>query len=138
MREDRQAWTEWAQKHPNPRAPLRNKYGATAVVVDGQRFDSKRECARYQELKRLEAAGVITELVVHPAFPLVVLQLEPVGPPYILHTIGVYHADFQYRQVDTGTVVVEDVKSKPTRTEAYQRTKKHIQAQYQITITEIL
>ena len=137
MKADRDAWTDWAQKHPNPRAHLRNKYGATAVVVDGQRFDSKREAARYQELQLLEAAGQIAELVVHPAFPLVVLQLEPVGPPYILHTIGVYHADFQYRSAVTGEVIVEDVKSKPTRTEAYRRTKKHVEAQYQITITEV-
>jgi hypothetical protein len=135
---DRDAWTQWAEKHPNPRAPLRNKYGATAVHVDGLRFDSKREAARYGELKQLEAAGEITDLEVHPAFPLMVPELVTDGPPWVFHTIGQYHADFQYRNVRTGNVIVEDVKSKPTRTEAYKRTKKHVEAQYQITIVEIL
>ena len=140
MNSDRDAWTQWAERHSElapTAAPKPNKYGATAVVVDGLRFDSKREFARYQELKRLEAARQITDLVVHPCFPLVVLQLEPEGPPFIFHTIGRYHADFQYRNISTGNVIVEDVKSKPTKTESYQRTKKHIEAQYQITIVEI-
>ena len=139
MSDDRAAWTQWAERHSElapTAAPKRNKYGATAVVIDGQRFDSKREAARYGELKLLEAAGQITELVVHPAFPLVVLQLEPVGPPYILHTSGVYHADFQYRN-DLGQTIVEDVKSKPTKTEAYRLRKNWVEKQYQITITEI-
>jgi hypothetical protein len=136
----RNTWTEWAARHSElaPAAPKRQKYNATAVYVDGLRLDSKREAARYTELKHLEAAGEIVELEVHPAFALMVPELTADGPPFVLHTIGQYHADFRYRNVRTGNVIVEDVKSKPTRTEAYRRTKKHVEAQYQITIVEVL
>jgi len=34
-----------------------NKYGAKKTVVDNITFDSKKEAARYQELKLLEKAG---------------------------------------------------------------------------------
>ena len=135
MNSDREAWQEWYEKRTVKPKP--NKYGATAVHVDGLRFDSMREAARYGELKLLEQAGEITALEVQPAFPLMVADLTTDGPPWVFHTIGVYHADFQYRTVVTGQVIVEDVKAKPTRTEAYQRTKKHVQAQYGIVITEI-
>lgn len=134
---DRDAWTQWAVKHPNPRAPLRNKYGAMRVQVGAHRFDSKREAARYQELQYLEAAGEITALEVHPAFALMVPDLTTDGPPWVFHTIGQYHADFQYRNVHTGNVIVEDVKSKPTQTEAYKLRKKFVEAQYRITIVEV-
>lgn len=54
-----------------PRAPLAallgqrepgratSKYSATAVVVDGWRFDSKLEARRYEQLKLLQAAREI-------------------------------------------------------------------------------
>jgi len=40
----------------------RSKYRNRKTVVDGITFDSKREAARWQELKLLERAGEITEL----------------------------------------------------------------------------
>ena len=36
----------------------RRKYGNTKITVDGIQFDSKREAARYQELKLLERYGI--------------------------------------------------------------------------------
>lgn len=39
-----------------------SKYGAQPVVIDGRRFASKREAARYQELRLLERAGQIVGL----------------------------------------------------------------------------
>jgi hypothetical protein len=36
-----------------------NKYAANAIVVDGQRFDSKLEARRYLELKQLRRIGAI-------------------------------------------------------------------------------
>jgi hypothetical protein len=139
MNGDRDAWTQWAERHSElaPAVPTRQKYGATAVYVDGLRLDSKREAARYTELKQLEAAGEITALEVHPAYALMVPELAQDGPPTVFHTIGQYHADFKYRNVRTGNTIVEDVKSKPTKTEAYRLRKKFIEAQYQITIVEI-
>ena len=42
------------------------KFRNVRVEYDGIKFDSKRECAHYQELKMLEAAGEISQLRVHP------------------------------------------------------------------------
>jgi hypothetical protein len=143
---DREAWSQWAKAHQSPRKPLipaaiqtpnPNKYRATARQIDGYRFDSKREAARYQELKFLVVAGEIEALEVHPGFPLMVPDLTTEGAPFVFHTIGWYHADFQYRNVHTGNIIVEDVKSKPTKTEAYKLRKKFVEAQYGMTIVEI-
>ena len=38
------------------------KYGNTRVSVDGMPFDSKREAARWQELRLMERAGEISDL----------------------------------------------------------------------------
>jgi len=38
---------------------VRSKYGAIKTEVDGYIFDSRKEAARYQELKFAEAAGEI-------------------------------------------------------------------------------
>lgn len=139
---DRDAWTQWAKTQTptgvkvNTR-PSTNKYQARSVRVDGILFDSKREAARYQELKLLVAASVIDELEVHPGFALIVPDLTKEAPPWALYTIGMFHADFRYRNLRTGLMVVEDVKSPPTKTTAYKLRKKFVEAQYQITITEI-
>jgi hypothetical protein len=144
MSSDRDAWTQFLKDHPNPRQPVAiahgraNKYGATKVQLDGIWFDSRREAARYQELQLLVLAGEIEALEVHPGFALMVPDLTTEGPPFVFHTIGWYHADFQYRNVRTGNVIVEDVKSPPTRhIEAYRLRKKFVEAQYQITIVEV-
>ena len=42
--------------------PKKSKFGNVPVIVDGERFDSKREYARWLELKRLEKAGEISHL----------------------------------------------------------------------------
>ena len=44
----------------------KSKFRNIRVEYDGIKFDSKRECAYYQELKLLEAAGDISQLRVHP------------------------------------------------------------------------
>jgi hypothetical protein len=139
---DREAWTQWHKRYNADGVkiqtrPSTNKYHATKVQIDGHWFDSQREAARYQELKFLVVAGEIAALEVHPGFPLMVPDLTTEGAPFVFHTIGWYHADFQYRNLRTGNVVVEDVKSKPTKTEAYKLRKKFVEAQYGIVIVEI-
>ena len=42
--------------------PLRHKYRAKPTVVDGIRFDSKREAVYFQELRLRERAGEIRDL----------------------------------------------------------------------------
>lgn len=81
-----------------------NKYRAKKTVVDGIKFDSKREARRYQELRLLERAGEIARLNLQVRYP-----LEVNG-----HKIGRYTADFVYCDSD-GMLVVEDVKSPATK-----------------------
>jgi len=105
----------------------RNKYGNTKTVVDGQKFDSAKEARRYQDLKLMFHYGKIGSLYVQPRFP-----LEVNG-----QLICTYVADFQYLNLKTLKVVVEDVKSKATKTPAYQIKKKLMLAIHGIEIREI-
>lgn len=107
-----------------------NKYRAQPTIVDGIRFASKREAARYMELRLLERAGEIHQLEVQPRFPL------HVGGVRIGHYVG----DFRYyRKLTSGgpTSVVEDVKSPATRTALYKWKKKHTEAEHGIAIVEV-
>lgn len=56
-------------------------------------------------------------------------------------TVGIFKADFRYRVVkglNLGEIKVEDVKSGPTKTEAYALRKKLAEAIHGITIDELL
>jgi hypothetical protein len=91
-----------------------NKYRNTKVTADGHLFDSKKEAARYSELKLLEAHGAITDLEIQPSFRLVVNN----------KLICRYVADFLY--YENGFRVVEDVKSEITRKNPVYRIKKKL------------
>ncbi len=87
-----------------------NKFKAKKTTVDGIKFDSKREAARYAELKLLANAGKITDLQVHPRYELKNAHTEiryPNGRQ------AVYTADFSY--CDGDKVVIEDVKGQMTQ-----------------------
>lgn len=86
--------------------PSRSKYGNVKVVIDGVTFDSKAEAARYQELKRQQADGAITELVLQPKFLLIHAFRDGAGK---FHRKTEYVGDFQYVN-ENGIVTVEDVK----------------------------
>lgn len=97
---------------------LKSKYNAKKVTVDGIRFDSKREAKRYEELKELEAAGVISQLELQPRF-----ELQE-GFKYKGRAIRKieYVADFKYLEMKQGLWVVEDVKG--MKTDVYKLKKK--------------
>ena len=98
------------------------KYRNTPTHVDGQRFDSKGEARRYQDLRLLERAGQITALrrqVSH--------RLEVNGV-----LIGFYRSDFEY--VERGKHVVEDFKG--VRTPEYRLKKALMKACHGIDIFE--
>lgn len=85
-----------------------NKYRAIKTVVDGIKFDSKKEAARYCELKILVRADVIRDLRLQVPFEIC---------PSV--TIGgkkqravMYKADFVY--TENGEQVVEDTKGMRT------------------------
>ena len=99
----------------------RRKYGNTKIMVDGIQFDSKREAARYQELRLLERAGRISGLQTQVKYVLIPTQREASFEVYksgpnkgrrkpgkVLECECSYIADFVYNQ--DGETVVEDVK----------------------------
>lgn len=100
-----------------------NKYGAKRVVVDGHKFHSKREAARYGELKLLEKAGKIRGLRLQPRFPLFVND----------ELVCTYVGDFQFEE--DGKLVVEDVKG--FLTHLYKVKKKLLKAVEGIEIREV-
>ena len=116
-----------------------SKYRAQAVMIDGHRFDSKKEGARYLELKAMQAAGSIERLLLQPAFQLWAAFIwEPdqvTGHLYQAIEVGEYRADFSY--VSNAGFIVEDVKSPATRTPLYRLKKKLAEACYGIRITEV-
>ncbi len=105
--------------------PKRSKYGAVKTVVDGTTFDSKKEAARYSELKAMERAGKIRELQLQPRYELVVKNVR----------VCRYIADSRYYDCEKNRWVVEDVKG--LRTAVYKLKKKLMKALYGITITEV-
>lgn len=92
----------------------RRKYGNVPTVVDGQRFDSKKEAGRYEELKGLELAGAIADLRCQVPFEFNHGRVK----------IGTYKSDFTY--LENGELIVEDVKSVATRDLGVFRLKKRL------------
>ena len=112
---------------------MTHKYHAIPTVIDGIRFASKAEAARYAELRLLEQAGAIKELECQPKFRL--YAPERGGSFGRFAHVGDYVADFRYRQGPRGILVIEDVKG--MKTALYRWKKRHFEAQYGLSITEI-
>ena len=111
----------------------KRKYLNKPQVIDGINFASKKEAKRYEELLMLQKIGIIRDLQVHPVFKIAV------NGSHVCSYIG----DFMYRQVETGTVVVEDTKGVDrrtgwdTRTETYKLKRKLMKAVHGIEIREV-
>lgn len=101
------------------------KYRNQKTEVDGIRFDSKKEAARWSELKLLERAGEIESLERQPKY---VFETNGV-------TIGSYKPDFKYFDKKLGWVV-EDVKSPASKTTAYRLRKKMMFAFHGLRVVE--
>ena len=103
-------------------APSKNKMGNKIVEFDGIKFRSKKELARFIELRMLVTIGEVTELR---------LQV-----PYELNEGGThsykYLADFVY--IRNGIEVVED--SKGYKTVLYKKKRKLMKKLFNIEILE--
>lgn len=92
------------------------KYRAKKTVVDGITFDSKKEAARYRELKLLEKAGKIRNLELQKRFELIPVQRAAGART---ERAAYYIADFCYDEFNSGLnawiPVVEDCKGVKTR-----------------------
>lgn len=89
-----------------------SKYNAERTSFDGITFDSKSECSRYYELRRLERVGEIKNLTLQPSY---LLQEGFQGNNGKSYRPIYYRGDFQYFERSTGQIVVEDVKGVETQ-----------------------
>lgn len=94
--------------------PKKSKYKNRKVIVDGIKFDSQKEAARYSTLKLLQEKGIISDLKLQVKFDL----LPGVSK---LFRKRIYIADFTYMK--NGEFVAEDVKG--IKTDMY-KIKKHL------------
>lgn len=102
-----------------------SKYHATRTIVDSITFDSKREAARYAELKLMQRAGLISDLRRQVKYELIPKQQGERAVSYI--------ADFVY--TEDGKTVVEDVKG--VRTPVYKIKKKLMLWRHGVKIREV-
>lgn len=86
--------------------PKKAKYRNVRVVIDGIKFDSKREGAYYAELKIRERAGEVSAVELQTPFALV-------GPDGTL--ISTYKADFCFWDHTADRFRVIDVKGVETK-----------------------
>ena len=88
-----------------------NKYYNKKTTIDGITFDSKIEAKRYKELKLMEQAGLIKDLVLQPQYELL-KGFKRRGKIYRKIT---YIADFAYFDNEKNRKVIEDVKGFETK-----------------------
>lgn len=125
----------------------KNKFHAQPDTRGDIRFDSRAEARRYDELMLLLKSGQIGDLKLQPQFTLQEAYTTPEGKR--VRAIR-YQADFSYEQrhefttlnsvaypEESWSLVVEDVKSKATKTRVYAIKKKLMQERFGIEITEV-
>lgn len=98
----------------------KTKFSNVKTVIDGITFDSLKESRRYVYLKGLMIQGQITGLGTHKVFQLSVCK---------------YIADFTYFK--DNQLIVEDVKSKATKTATYRLKAKLMLNELNIKIIEV-
>ena len=108
------------------------KYGNRKTTIDGITFDSVKEARRWQELKLLERAGEITDLMRQIEYELIPSQKID---GKVVERPCKYIADFRYFDKRTGKIVVEDTKG--FRTPDYKIKRKLMLKEYGIQIKEL-
>lgn len=103
-----------------------NKYGARKTTIDGITFASKREAARWCDLRLMLRAGLIKDLERQ-----VPLEIVPKTQKY---RARYYVADFVYTDCATGKRVYEDTKG--CATQVYQLKRALVYWRYGIDIIE--
>ena len=110
-----------------------NKYGAKRTTIDGKTFDSTKEANRYTSLLLLQRAGLISDLQTQVKYVLIPTQRDAEGK--LLEKECSYKADFVYKR--DGELIVEDTKSKATKTPEYIIKRKLMLHIHNIRIQEI-
>ena len=107
---------------PVEKPATRRKYRNVPTIVDNIQFDSKKEAARYRELRLLERAEKIQNLMCQPRYRLEINEV------LICH----YAGDFSY--TEDGQNIVEDCKG--MKTQVYKLKAKLMKALHGVTIRE--
>jgi hypothetical protein len=117
-----------------------NKYRNRPITIDGRKFQSTKEGRRYAELKVIQKAGHVSNLMLQQRIP-----LHGIDESFICH----YIADFIYSKTDespvilnekgkiigfTDDAVVEDTKG--MKTDVYKLKSKLFAAEYGFRILE--
>ncbi len=122
--------------------PKNRKYRNQPDYRGSIRFDSRKEARRYDELMLLLRAGKIRDLKLQPQFTLqesyITLEGERVRATR-------YQADFSYKRPTEPDIngqvywvtVVEDVKSRGTKTAVYEMKKKLMLEKFGISVQEV-
>lgn len=121
----------YINKYIKIRGDTRSKYYSKKVIVDGIKFDSKKEAAYYQKLKILEKTGKIKNLTLQKEF---LLQEKFKLNGKTRREIN-YRADFSYISTDDDKLHIVDVKG--YRTDVYKLKKKLFEYKYGIEIEEV-
>lgn len=118
-------------------AEQKSKYKNQKTELNGISFASKKEAKRFDELLIMKSQCLIRNLKLQPNFTLQESYITPDGKR--VRAIR-YVADFSYDKL-TGDnqweFVVEDVKSRATRTPMYNAKKKMMLHKYGITVQEV-
>jgi len=138
----------WLRKRQTVSKYKWGRYGANKRCQhpDGTKFDSKREMERYCELLLMWRAGAISDLKVHPRYPIIIGGIPIRIQSKRYNKDGrqmVYVADFSYIEHSTykgqrvQRPVIEDVKMQSGhRTEVY-KIKRALMYAVGLTITEV-
>ena len=95
------------------------------VCAEGHTHPSKSEAAKCDDLHAQQRRGEISHLVREPVFPIIING----------KVVCKYIADFQYRMVDSGLLIVMDVKG--MRTPVFNLKKKLVEAAYPGTVIAV-
>lgn len=132
--------TTWPQVAADNEPKLKNASDKYHNIKDSRgeiKFDSKKEARRFDELFLRLRAGEIRKLKLQPQFTLQESYVTPTGER--VRAIK-YTADFSYEEQNWDgewKLVVEDVKSRATKTQKYIIKKKMMQEIKGITVIEV-
>lgn len=102
-----------------------SKYNSRKIIIDGIKFDSRKEAQRYRELNLLQRAGKISELQLQRRYELIPAQYEEyerygkrgqklLNGRRCVEKAVFYIADFAYID-ENGDQIVEDTKGYKTK-----------------------
>ena len=89
-----------------------SKFHAKKIEWNGEKFDSKKEFTRYQELLLLQRAGKISRLERQVKIILLPPQRDEKGK--VIERAVTYIADFVYFDIEQDKTIVEDTKGYKT------------------------